>query len=54
MCLKTNNFSNYYSAIKYNGTLMTQMNMINTDNSRKILFDLNYQRHQRSIFLTAE
>jgi len=29
---------------------MTQMNMINTDDLRKILFNLNYQRHQRSIF----
>jgi hypothetical protein len=27
---------------------MTQMNMINADNL-KILFDHNYQRHQRSI-----
>ena len=30
---------------------MTQMNMINADNSIKILFDLNYLRHQRSIFI---
>jgi hypothetical protein len=42
---------NNYSAIKHNGTLMTQMNMTNTD---KIIFNLNYQRHQRSIFLTFE
>ncbi|EGW19715.1 hypothetical protein Mettu_2824 [Methylobacter tundripaludum SV96] len=33
---------------------MAQMNMINTDNSRKILFNLNYQRHQRSILLISE
>jgi hypothetical protein len=33
---------------------MTQMNMINTDNSRKILVNLNYQRHQRSILLISE
>jgi len=29
---------------------MTQMNMMNADNSIKILFNHNYQRHQRSIF----
>ena len=33
---------------------MTQMNMMNTDNSIKILFNHNYQRHQRSVFLTTE
>jgi hypothetical protein len=30
------------------------MNMMSADNSIKILFDHNYPRHQRSIFLTAE
>ncbi|OYV18261.1 MAG: hypothetical protein CG438_1112 [Methylococcaceae bacterium NSP1-1] len=33
---------------------MTQMNMMNTDNSRKILLNHNDQRHQRSISQTAE
>jgi hypothetical protein len=42
---------NNYSANDDNGTLMTRMNMMNTD---KILFNHNYQRHQRSIFLTSE
>jgi len=35
------------SAIKYNGTRMTLMVMINAD---KILFNHNHQRHPRSIF----
>jgi len=39
---------NNYSATDDNGTLMTRMNMMNTD---KILFNHNYQR---SIFLTSE
>ncbi len=30
---------------------MTLMNMINTDNLREILFNHNYQRHLRSIFV---
>ena len=34
-----------------NGTQMTRMNMMNTD---EIFIIYNYQRHQRSIFLTAE
>jgi len=34
-----------------NGTQMTQMNMMNTD---EIFIIYNYQRYQRSIFLTAE
>jgi len=39
---------NNYSANDDNGTLMTRMNMMNTD---KILFN---HIHQRSIFLTSE
>ena len=38
-------------SLKYNGTQMTQMNMINAD---KILFNHIHPRHQRSIFLTTE
>ncbi len=36
-----------------NRTQMTQMNMINADNSRKILSHHNYQRHQRSIVFSG-
>ena len=39
---------------KYNRTLMTQMNMMNADNSIKILLNHNHQRHLRSITLTTE
>lgn len=36
-----------------NGTQITQMDMVNTDNykTKKILFNHTYQCHQRSVFV---